>query len=168
LPPLLPRAALLVHLPPVLRHLPSIERALRHFVFALRLREEVEAHARHHPLRLHPLHGVLRAFLGMTRGARAPLQIRSSSPLTPAGAFRVYRRLPREGRRRGLERDRAVEAVRMNGGAKRFAAALRAAGAQHGGREVWEELAERYGERWRRGVCLLAVRWGRSSWLCRT
>ena len=37
----------------------------------------------------------------------------------------------------------------MNGGAKRFAAALRAAGAQHGGREVWEELAERYGERWR-------------------
>src|SRR5690606_19806344 len=26
---------------------------------------------------------------------------------------------------------------------------LRAAGAQHGGREVWEELVERYGERWR-------------------
>src|SRR5690606_40054015 len=86
----------------------------------------------------------------------------------PSVCLQVYSRLPREGRRRVLERDRAVEAVRMNGGAERFEAALRDAGAQKGGREVWEELAERYGERWRRGVCLLAVRWGRSSWLCRT
>ena len=42
-----------------------------------------------------------------------------------------------------------MEAERMDGGAERFEAALRAAGAQHFGREVWEELVQRYGESWR-------------------
>src|SRR5690606_12112501 len=42
-----------------------------------------------------------------------------------------------------------MEAERMDGGAERFEAALRAAGAQHFGREVWEELFQRYGESWR-------------------
>jgi len=37
----------------------------------------------------------------------------------------------------------------MDGGAERFEAALRAAGAERAGREVWEELVERYGESWR-------------------
>ena len=42
-----------------------------------------------------------------------------------------------------------MEAERMDGGAERFEAALRAAGAERAGREVWEELVERYGESWR-------------------
>src|SRR5690606_37091858 len=74
----------------------------------------------------------------------------------------TVRRYPRKSQSRRIEashpparssglrgQNERMEAERMDGGAERFEAALRAAGAQHFGREVWEELVQRYGESWR-------------------